>query len=163
HIANIGLLWVVYTRALTMHEYKDMTQLSPRAVLTGINEALERQVGDALSTIDISPLKNNMIPYALISSGMIWGDISTSHSDTLPTWSARNALPSALLSAANHRWSEDELDASVAVLGEEARQIYDSRDLRAHSGGFENSIDMLDAEPARLKVLLDYFKPIPEG
>ena len=134
-----------------------------RSIVTKINDSLARQVHDALIEIARSPLENRMIPYVLISSGMVWSDITPEDDSVLPEWSIRNSLPMALLSGADHDWSEDELSAAVGVLGEIAIEILEGRDAASEAGGFGPEVEILDADPSRQQQIFENLNLVPEG
>ncbi len=162
-IDDIGLLWVVYARTMMLYESKNLNHVDGRLVVSGINKALERQVRDALIAIAQSPLENRMIPYVLISSGMVWSRIDIDHEATSAEWSIRNSLPSTLLSAADSEWSDNELSAAVNVIGASAMDVYNGKDPYSTAGGFGIEVNALDADPSRQKQIFDSLNLIPEG
>ncbi len=163
HINDIGLLWVVYARTVKLYENRHLVREDGRSIVTKINDSLARQVHDALIEIARSPLENRMIPYVLISSGMVWSDITPEDDSVLPEWSIRNSLPMALLSGADHDWSEDELSAAVGILGEIAIEIFEGRDTASEAGGFGPEVEILDADPSRQQQIFENLNLVPEG
>lgn len=162
-INNIGLLWIVYARTIKLYEERLLARVSCYLVVTAINETLVRQVHDSLTSIDQSPLENRMIPYVLISSGMIWSNVYASHDTTPPEWSIRNSLPATLLSAADHDWSDDELSAATSTLGDTIMDIYKGNDPNHTTGGFGCEGDLLDADDSRIEEIKSSLNLVPKG
>ncbi len=163
HIDNIGLLWVIYARTIRLYENRTLVHGDSHLIIKQINKALTRQFSDALVAIAQSPIENRMIPYVLISSGMIWGNINTNNNLVVPEWSIRNSLAATLLSAADHDWSNDELSAAVSVLGETVMNVYYGDDPYRSVGGFGSEVDILDADPSQAAQIIDSLGLVPKG
>lgn len=162
-INNIELLWVIYARTMRLYENRTLGHNDSHSIVKQINEALSRQVGDALVAISHSPIENRMIPYVLISSGIVWGNISKGNSVVPPSWSIRNSLAATLLSAADHDWSDDELSEAVSVLGETVLNVYSGDDPYRAVGGFGPEVDILDADASRAAIAIDSLNLVPKG
>lgn len=163
YINDIGLLWVVYARTVKLYETRYLNRADSRSIVAKINAALVKQVHDALIAIARSPLENRVIPQVLISSGMVWSNINTKQDLVLSEWSVRNSLPMALLSGADHRWSEDELATAIITLGESAYGVFAGDDIDAYAGRFGPEVEILDADPMRQRQIFDSLNLVPEG
>lgn len=159
HINDFPIIWSVYNNILPDLRLKDTVSYIEIAV----NRLLEAQTKDALLTIESSTLPAQDIASLLISTGMVWKSLNITEDDQLPSWTMRNALPSALLSAADRTWSEEEIDSSVEVLGSCARDIHNGEDPYATMGGFDEGSDRFASMPEMREYMTKTMNLVPKG
>ena len=94
-------------------------------VVRAIDDAVFADPRPALIALTASGVPDRSIPALIIRTGLAWAELAAAHDDEPPTWTGRGALPAALISAADLRWSEDEVLAAVDVCGTVATDLVD--------------------------------------
>lgn len=157
-VADLDRLWTV--RALLGSlALGDRT----REVAQTIDETLHAEPRKALLSLATSRAPKETIPSLLIRAGLVWIDLEKAHDDSPPIWSARNALPSALLSAADAAWSADEVDAAIDVCGDVVSDLLAGEDPCATSGRLDASAEAFDRQPAMREEFVRQTGLIPTG
>jgi hypothetical protein len=85
------------------------------------------------------------------------------HDDEPPVWTLATALPAALLSWADEKWSPDEIDAAVSVCGELVGEVLSGRDPDAAQGRFDEGARLFDSMPDLREPILRQLKLVPTG
>ncbi|MCA9332197.1 hypothetical protein KC968_04670 [Candidatus Saccharibacteria bacterium] len=121
------------------------------------------QARDALLAIDKSTLPTTLIPSALINSGLVSTNLNEGHDDHPPLWTVRGTLPAALLSAADHSWSEEEIDAAVEILGDNTEAILNLNDPNPMVGRFDEGTDRFVSSIEQRDLFISLMGLIPKG
>jgi hypothetical protein len=132
-------------------------------VTKGIDHVIYSHPAAALSALANSDVPANFIPALMVRSGLAWANLADAHENTAPSWTARGALPAALLSAADSVWSEDEIEAAMSVCGDAINGLLDGQDPYASAGCLDESADLLDREPGFRDGLIRAAGLIPHG
>jgi len=133
------------------------------AVSDAIDDAVHAAPRDALLGITASKAPGSSIPSLLIESGVVWANLIAAHDDHAPEWSVRGALPAALLSAADAKWSQDEIDAAVAVCGRQVTEILAGKNRFATAGRLDAAADLFDDAPDMREAFVRQAGLVPQG
>ena len=132
-------------------------------VAKGIDHVIYSHPAAALGALAASDVPVSFIPALMVRSGLAWADLADAHEGTAPSWTARGALPAALLSAADSVWSADEVEAAMSVCGDAVNGLLDGQDPHASAGCLDESADLLDREPGFRDGLIRAAGLIPHG
>ena len=132
-----------------------------------VADALERAVHvnprAALLAVAASGAPGEVIAAPLIKAGLVWTDLSAAHDDLPPRWTSRSALAAALLSAADQRWSADEVEAAVDVCGDAVIELLGGNDRFAREGRLDEGADLFDRVPAAREAFVKQAALVPKG
>lgn len=158
HIADFRRLWTArgLIAGLALGEQRS-------AIEAALDSAIHASPRRALLALGASKAPGSSIPSLLIMSGLAWANLISAHDDRAPEWSVRDALPAALLSAADAEWSPDEIDAATAVCGREVAEILVGQDHFAAAGRLDASADLFDREPTMREDFIRHAGLIPRG
>jgi hypothetical protein len=132
-------------------------------VAKGIDHVIYSHPAAALGALANSDVPVHFIPALMVRSGLAWANLADAHENTVPSWTARGALPAALLSAADSVWSGDEVEAAMSVCGDAINGLLDGQDPYASAGCLDESADLLDREPGFRDGLIRAAGLIPHG
>lgn len=132
-------------------------------VAKGIDDVIYSHPAAALAALASSEVPANLIPTLMVQSGLAWANLADAHENSAPAWTARSALPAALLSAADSLWSEDEIEAAMGVCGDAVDGLLDGQDPYSNAGRLDETADLLDREPGFRDGLIRAAGLIPQG
>lgn len=123
--------------------------LGPRTgdVCAGIDHAIQSAPRDALLALNLSTGVTANVAAILIETGLVQMDLTSAHDDTVPRWTAANALPAALLCAADLDWDEEEVEAAAEVCGDVVTELLAGRDPFAAQGRLDDAAEVFDRLP----------------
>jgi hypothetical protein len=118
------------------------------AVCTVLDRILRSRPRKALLSVTESRSPGAMVPSFIIQCGLAWADLSNAHADELLVWTVRNAGPATLLSPADGQWSDEEVEAAVAVCGSEATSLLAGTDSSPQAGLLDQAAVLFDKLPS---------------
>lgn len=121
------------------------------------------QARDALLAIEKSTLSTDLIASVIISSGLVWANLNEGHDDHPPLWTTRGTIPATLLSAADHSWSDEEIEAAVEILGDNTAAILNLNDPNPMVGRFDEGTDRFANNITQRDVYISIMSLIPKG
>lgn len=137
------------------------------ARIAEVSDAIDTEVyanpAAALAALTGSEAPSDAIPALMVRSGLAWANLVDAHGNSAPPWTVRGALPAALLSAADSLWSDEEIEAAIAVCGDAVNGLLDGEDPYASAGCFDGSADLLDQNPALREQFIRAARLIPQG
>jgi hypothetical protein len=134
-----------------------------REVAAAVDAAVHAQPRAALLSLTASRAPSASIPALLIRAGLAWANLEEAHDDTPPSWTPRNALPSALLSAADAYWSQDEVAAAMEVCGDVVADLLSGTDPFANAGHLDASAEVFDSQAAMREEFVRQTALVPTG
>lgn len=157
-VSDLSRLWTV--RGLL-----GALSLDDRAagVAAQIDAAMHASPRSALLAITASRVPSEAIPSLLVRAGLAWADLESAHDDTPPIWTARSALASALLSAADADWSQEEVEAASEVCGDVVSSLLAGEDPFAAAGRLDASADLFDSHPLMREEFVRRSGLVPTG
>lgn len=154
-----------FTRLWTIRGLIGGLALEERAgdVVRAIDKAIFADPRRALNALTASRVPDRSIPALIVRTGLAWAELAAAHDDEPPTWTGRGALPAALISAADLRWSEDEVLAAVDVCGTVVTELVTGRDPEAKTGRLDDSADLFDNMPGLRDSFVRQAGLVPSG
>jgi len=133
------------------------------SVENALRTKIAHQARDALLAIEKSTLPTVLIPSAIISSGLVCANLNEGHDDHPPLWTTRGTIPATLLSAADHSWSDEEIDAAVEILGDNTVAILNLNDPNPMVGRFDEGTDRFVSNITQRDMVISLMGLIPKG
>lgn len=133
------------------------------SVEDSLKEKIANQARDALLAIEKSTLPTALIPSVVISSGLVWANLNEGNDDHPPLWTSRGTIPAALLSAADHTWSDEEIEAAIEILGDNTEAILNLNDPSSKDGSFDEGTDKFVSNISQREMYISFMGLIPKG
>ncbi|WP_198961637.1 hypothetical protein [Pseudonocardia sp. MH-G8] len=157
-ITDFTRLWTV--RAL-LRDLPTGQRADP--IKAALDSRIRTSVRDSLLAVAPSKAPIEAIPELLISTGLVWANLSTAHDDTTTRWSVRGALSTALLSAADGEWSAEEVEAAVETCGDVVAELLAGNDRHAAAGRLDQAATLFDQNPAMREDFVRQAALVPTG
>lgn len=132
-------------------------------VAEAIDGALHGEPRKALLALTGSEAAGDATASLIIRAGLAWADLEDAHDAAAPLWTMRDALPAALLSAADAEWSEDEVEAAIGVCGDIVPELLNGKDRYASSGRIDEAAEVFDRNPEMREEFVRRAGLIPQG
>jgi hypothetical protein len=116
-------------------------------ICAAIDHAIRSDPRAALLALNGSVGVTANVAAILIETGLVQMDLASAHDETVPRWTAGNALPAALLCAADLDWDADEVEAAAEVCGDIVTDLLAGRDPFAAQGRLDDAAEIFDQLP----------------
>lgn len=128
-----------------------------------IDRALAHEPRVAIMALMSAGVLTNRVPELVVRTGIAYADLRVAHEEIPTQWTKATAIPATLLSAADEQWSDDEIEAAVAVCGDLVSSVLAGSDPEAVQGRFDENAKRFDAVPQLRDEILRHLRLVPTG
>lgn len=134
------------------------------AVCTVLDRILRSRPRRALLSVTESRAPGEKVPSFIVQSGLAWADLADAHDDEPLVWNVRNAVPATLLAAADGEWSDEEIEAAMAVCGPEVTALLTGTDPTPQAGLLDQAAVVFDGLPSTARdAMVRQMGLVPKG